>query len=101
MKTSLEWVGDTVESSWLGKRDKNLHTVGVVASVKYVPVPNNEGYTGVFEGADHGVIRFSTGPQPDYTRKNASQAFENFGPGFALKLLRDGVVSANILTLTP
>jgi len=65
-----------------------------------VPVANNEGYTGVFEGADYGFMRFSTGAQPDETKPAASQAFGNFGPGFALKLLRDGVVSASMVTLT-
>ena len=48
MSTSLNWVGDTTEYTWLGgTREKYTHRRGVVATVKFVPVANNEGYTGV------------------------------------------------------
>ena len=72
MTPTLEWVGDSIETGWLGTREKYIHTQGVVGSVKFVPVPNNEGYTGVFEGADYGIIRFSTGAQADETKTEAS-----------------------------
>ena len=100
MAPTVSWVSDTLPTSWLGKRAKNIHTVGAVGEVKFVPVPNNEGYTGLFEGADHGIIRFSTGGQPDTSKPKAAQANRNFGPGFGLKLLIDGLPSANLVTLT-
>jgi hypothetical protein len=100
MHPTLEWVGDTISTSWMGTREKMIHTQGVVGSVKFVTVPNNEGYTGVFEGAEYGIMRFSTGGQPDETKKTAAEAGGNFAPGFGLKFLRDGVVSASMVTLT-
>lgn len=72
-----------------------------MGAVKFVPAENNLGLTGIFEGADYGIIRMSCGAQPDETKKNASQAQGNFAPGFGLKFLRDGVKSANLVTLTP
>ena len=65
-----------------------------------MPVANKEGYTGLFEGADYGIVRFSTGAQADETKKNASQANGNFAPGFGLKFLRDGVTSGGFVTLS-
>ena len=60
MMPTLHWVGDTFENGWTGARNKYIHTVGNTATVKFTPVANNEGYTGIFEsGADHGVIRLS------------------------------------------
>lgn len=100
MAPTVSWVADTIPTSWLGKRTKYIHTVGVVAQVKFVPVSNNEGYTGLFHGVDHGIIRFSTGAQPDTSKPKASQANGNFAPGFGLKFLIDGHPSANLVALT-
>jgi hypothetical protein len=63
MAPSVSWIADTLPYNWLtGKRSKYIHTVGVVGKVKFVPVANNEGYTGFLEqGSDYGLIRFSTG----------------------------------------
>ncbi len=59
---------------------------------------NKEGYTGIFEGASYGLLRLSSALRPDTTKKeNAKGA--NFGPGMALKFLRDGVHSANLVAM--
>lgn len=100
MAPTLSWISDTIPTSWLGKRTKYIHTVGTVGQVKFVPVANNEGYTGLFEGANHGIIRFSTGNQADASKKTAAQANGNFLPGFGLKLLISGQPSANHVALT-
>ena len=97
---SLHWVGDTFENGWLGVRDKYIHSVGNVAKVKYTPVANNEGYTGIFaSGADHGLIRLSAAKQYDTTKTTAAEALDNFTPGFGLKFLRDAVPSGNLVAM--
>lgn len=93
---TLDWVGDTVPfDDYWGKREKYIHTQGVVGAIKFVPNPQSkEAYTGTFKtGADYGFIRFSTGPPSDPTKPAAG----NFAPGFALKFLRDGITSANLV----
>lgn len=53
-----------------------------------MPTNNDEGYTGVFKGAQHMIIRLS----------EAGFVFDNTefaNPSIALKFLRDGVPSAN------
>jgi hypothetical protein len=60
MSPSLNFVGDTFEAGTFGARAKYIHTVGNVAKVKFVPIANKEGYTGLFAtGADHGFVRLS------------------------------------------
>lgn len=100
MSPSLHWVGDTFENGWTGVRNKYIHSVGNVGTVKYTPVENNEGYTGIFKsGADHGLIRLSAAKEPSESKKTAEQAFDNFVPGFGLKFLRDGVPSGNMVAM--
>lgn len=94
MEPTLEWVGDTFESSLL-TRNKYIHSVGNVAKVSFVPTSNDEGYTGIFEGAEHGYIRMSCAAEPN-TDKPASG---NFIPGMGLKFLRDGIHSANLVAM--
>eukprot|EP00347_Sterkiella_histriomuscorum_P022948 403336536 len=100
MFITLKRVGDTFEDEFFGVRNKFIHTVGNTATVKWTPVTNSEGYTGIFNsGADHGIIRLSAAIQPDFSRKNANDAFGNFIPGFGLKLLRNGVPSGNLVAM--
>lgn len=73
--------------------------MGSVAQVKFVPVPNNEQYTGIFEGADYGIIRLSVAKKPDTSKNTATGAKNNFTPGFGLKFLRDGQQSANLVAM--
>jgi hypothetical protein len=46
MSPTEQWVGDTFKDELL-ERKKYIHSVGNVAQVKFVAVPDN-GYTGVF-----------------------------------------------------
>jgi hypothetical protein len=92
MDPSVHWVGDTFQNGWNGPRNKYIHTVGSTATVKFVASKNTAGYTGVFQGADYGIIRLSTGGPYDTTKPAAG----NFVPAFGLKFLRDKVPSANV-----
>lgn len=74
-----------------GTRTKYIHSVGAVGKVKFVSEGNDDDYTGIFKGAEHGLIRLSSAAQP-----SASQPL---APGFGLKFLRDGVDSANIVAM--
>jgi hypothetical protein len=99
MDPSIKWVGDTFENGWLGPRNKYIHTVGNTAKVKFVPVSNNLGFTGIFQGADYGYVRLSAAIQPDYTKTKSPIKLGNFAPGLGLKFLRDGVPSANLVAM--
>jgi len=77
-------------------RTKWIHTVGVTGGIKFENSGNHT-YTGVFKGAEHGIIRLSSAKQPGLggfpdTRKG-------FAPGAALKFLRDGRPSANFMAM--
>ncbi len=69
---------------------KYLHRRGSVAKVKIIPV-ENQPFSGIFEGADCGLIRLSITYRPKGKR--------DFAPGLALKVLRDQVPSANVSAL--
>lgn len=59
ISVTLTFIGDTFEET-SSPRNKYIHTVGVVGKVKFVPVSNNEGYTGMLaSGCDYGLIRLS------------------------------------------
>ena len=84
----------------IGKRFKFLHSVGLVSKFKYETVANAEGYTGIFEsGCDNGIMRFSTATNFDSTKTSAEGAWANFIPGIALKFLRNGVHSGNLVAM--
>ena len=102
MEPTVGWVADTLPYNWLtGKRVKYVHTVAGVAKVKYVPVSNNEGYTGMLaNGADYGIIRFSSAVEPNVKKTKPEEANGNIAPGFGLKFLIDGQPSANLVTVT-
>lgn len=99
MDFSLEWVGDTYKKTLLGSRKKLIHSVGSVAQVKFVPTDNKEGYTGLFNGADHGLIRLSIAAKPKYNKPTPEGAEVNFIPGFGLKLFKDGLPSSNVVAM--
>eukprot|EP00928_Gymnodinium_smaydae_P055383 TRINITY_DN38943_c0_g1_i1.p1 TRINITY_DN38943_c0_g1~~TRINITY_DN38943_c0_g1_i1.p1 ORF type:complete len:410 (-),score=70.34 TRINITY_DN38943_c0_g1_i1:244-1473(-) len=72
------------------KRKKYIHSVGVVGGVRF-DSSGDHGYSGLFQGAEHGVIRFSSAKEPT---KNGGTT-----PGMALKFLRDGRPSANFVAM--
>ena len=91
MDSVISWKGDSFEDGILGPRNKYIHSVGSVAKVKFVSANNTEGYTGIFEGADHGYVRISGAAEPDTSKTTAAEANGNFRPGSAFKFLRDGI----------
>ncbi|AYC33520.1 peroxidase [Pseudomonas cavernae] len=69
--------------------EKPIHAHGVMAKAKFVPVANN-GYTGLFTGADSGLLRLSVTGDP---------ADRGFAPGLAWKAFVDGKPSQNVSAL--
>ena len=72
-----------------GTRTKYIHSVGAVGKVEFVPNPSN--FTGMFSKADFGLVRLSSAVQPTSSQPLA--------PGMGLKWLRDGVDSANLVSM--
>jgi len=71
------------------KRTKVIHSVGVVAPIEWVSFGNHS-YSGLFQGAEHGLIRLSAAKQPDA---------ESLAPGAAVKIFRKGRTSANFVAM--
>ena len=71
-------------------RKKGIHTYGSVAKVKFVA--NSEAYTGLYAGADHGLLRISLAAKPLPIPRLTV-------PGLALKFLVDGKQSMNIFAM--
>lgn len=69
--------------------EKYLHRRGAIAKIKIEPTDHK--YTGIFQGAECGLLRLSL------TYKTAGS--KPVAPGLALKVLRDGVYSANVSAL--
>ncbi len=84
LKTNLE--SDMAPEGW----KKFLHRRGVMAKVKIVSRENNP-YSGIFKGAECALLRLSITYNPKDSKPVA--------PGLALKVLRDGVPSANVSAL--
>ena len=74
-----------------GCRSKDIHSVGVVTGVKLVSEGNHP-FTGIFKGADYGIVRHSTA-------KPYLRAFKDLAPGLGLKFVRDGMDSANLVSM--
>jgi len=84
--------GDEMPKELFGlkTRIKEIHSVGTVGKVKFVSSGNHP-FTGVWEGAQHGLIRLSSALKPSDTSPLV--------PGIGLKFLRDGVDSANLVAI--
>lgn len=70
-------------------RRKYIHSVGATGRVSFVP--SNKHFSGIFQGADFGLIRLSSAIQP-----TGSYAL---APGMGLKFLRNGMDSANLVSM--
>jgi len=93
LKLSFDYVGDDFPAQMGGQRPKLLHSVGLMAEAVWNVVPNDLGYTGVFEsGCDSLLFRLSLGGDPH-------SVAGGFVPAISLKCLRDGVQSANMFAL--
>ena len=87
---SILWtkVKERADVAPLGHK-KPLHAHGVMAKARFVALPNN-GYTGLFQGADSGLLRLSLTGDP---------ADRGFAPGLAWKAFVDGKPSENVSAL--
>jgi len=87
----MHQVGDELPKATFGYRQKLIHTQGAVAQVK-LEQSGEHPFTGVFAGADTGVIRMSAAAKPD-------PSSQPLAPGIGLKFLRDGVDSASLVSM--
>jgi len=74
-----------------GYRNKYIHTVGTVGQVEWRNLGDHP-FTGIFEGATQGIVRFSLAKEPSTSSRNTA-------PGMGLKFLRDGIDSANLVAM--
>jgi len=65
-----------------------------VAKFHFNWLPNQ--FTGLFQGADYGIVRISAAKQYDTTQAAAAGSFT---PGMGVKMLRDNVPSANFVAM--
>jgi hypothetical protein len=85
LKKKMDWLSDETPPKWR----KAIHAHGSIAKIKFIPTPNTP-FTGLFQGADHGLLRLSLVGDP--TRRG-------FAPGLAIKWLVDGKPSADFSAL--
>jgi hypothetical protein len=94
MNLTFDAPGDELPCSWTGCRKKPIHAVGNVGKVKFRSTGNGN-FTGMFSGdLDHGIMRLSSA---DYVPGPDSSV--HLAPGMGLKFLRDGVESANLVSM--
>ena len=87
MNLSFDHTGDTMPDG----RTKMTHPRGVTFKVAFRPTAQSP-YTGIFRGAKHGIMRIS---ETVRTNPDVSQT----SPGFGVKFLRDGMDSADTVTM--
>ncbi len=75
-------------------RKKLIHSVGVVAGIEFKSSGTHP-YTGLFKGADSGILRFSCAKEYSTDKP----AIENFTPGMGVKFLRNGMYSGNFVAM--
>ena len=83
MNLSFDTVSDTMPIG----RIKRTHPVGTTTLVEFLPTADTP-YTGMFRGAKHGVMRISEFAMTEPVMPHTA-------PGHGVKLLRDGMASAN------
>jgi hypothetical protein len=82
---------DSVTDNMPLKRLKKTHPVGLTSKISWIPHPDQP-YTGIYRGAEHGIMRISD------TTKTVPHIAKT-APGFGIKFPRDGMYSANILAM--
>lgn len=93
---TFDTMGDIIpKAPWwpYPKRKKYIHSVGVQGKVKLVPSGQAHPFTGIFKGADYGIVRLSLAALPKLNEEMP------FTTGLGLKFLRDGVDSANLVAM--
>jgi len=71
------------------ERKKYIHSVGVTGGIRF-DSNGKHAYKGLFEGAEHGILRLSSAKDP----KGVGAA-----PGMGIKFFRDGRPSANFVAM--
>ncbi|MBG1271922.1 hypothetical protein [Nostoc sp. WHI] len=85
LKTKMDRQLDEAPTNW----KKAIHAHGSVAKIKFIP-KSNTSFSGLFKGADYGLLRLSvTGDPSD----------RGFAPGLAIKLFVDEKPSGNFSAL--
>jgi hypothetical protein len=95
MKPTVEYVSDELPSG----RIKPIHAIGTVARITFdwdADAVSKFGYTGLFRGANHGLVRAASSSDFDMTKK-ANET--SFNPGLGVKFFRSGVPSGNFVLL--
>lgn len=87
MNLSFDHKGDSMPDG----RTKMTHPKGVTTKVVFRPTADTP-YTGIFKGAKHGILRISETVPTD-------PAVAQTSPGFGIKFLRDGMDSADTVTM--
>lgn len=98
MKPSFDNVYDVMPDD---DRNKYIHSVGTVGKFVIESEPDQP-FTGIFKGCKHVIGRLSVAKEPstsNSTKKTPNGAVGNFTPGMAIKCLRDGIKSANIIVM--
>jgi len=91
MKASFDTKGDALKGLMFRSRPKYIHSVGATGKVSFVPNGNAHRFSGMFMGADYGIIRLSSAANPSSSQPLA--------PGFGLKFLRNNRDSANLVAM--
>lgn len=90
MSPTFDQAGDEMAPGMLwGTRAKYIHTIGNVATVKFVSSQQHP-FSGMWKGADYGVVRLSLAAKASKT---------NTAPGMGLKFLIDGMDSSNLVAM--
>lgn len=85
LRTKMDFQSDEAPVNW----KKAIHAHGSVAKTRFIPTGNTP-FTGLFQGADYGLLRLSVTGDP---------AARGFAPGLAIKWLINGRPSANFSAL--
>lgn len=85
LRAKMDLHSDQAPRNW----KKAIHAHASLAKIKFVPAPDTP-FTGLFKGADYGLLRCSVTGDP---------ADRGFAPGLAIKFLVDGKPSENFSAL--
>lgn len=92
---TMNWEGDVLPEG----RDKLIHSDGVVAECE-VNFNADSGYSGLLSSQNkHAFIRMSAASKFDTSKDTPEGAYDNFTPGFGLKVLVDGKRSENLVAM--
>jgi hypothetical protein len=85
LRAKMDYTSDEAPPNW----KKAIHAHASVAKIQFIPADNTP-FTGLFKGADYGLLRLSlTGDPSD----------RGFAPGLAIKWLIDGTASEDFSAL--